>query len=250
MGAAQTAEGMKASVCMAVYNGAEFLRPQIESILAQLRPFDELVVVDDASRDGSYPILEGIKDARLRLHRNTSNAGVLRTFEQALKLASGDIIFLSDQDDLWLDDKLALSMQVFSTRPQVTMVATDARLIDGEGRTINESFYAARGRFRAGPVHNLIKNKHLGCTLAFRRTMLEIFLPIPTDVPMHDIWFALLNGVYGRTHFIDRPLVAYRRHGRNASSLAHADMGQIVVWRYRLAKNLALRMLARMFAFR
>jgi glycosyltransferase involved in cell wall biosynthesis len=250
MGAAQTAEGMKASVCMAVYNGSEFLRPQIESILAQLRPFDELVVVDDASQDGSYSILEGIKDVRLRLHRNDSNAGVLRTFERALKLASGDILFLSDQDDIWLADKLALAMQVFGSRPQVTMVASDVRLIDEEGRTINESFYATRGRFRGGPVHNLIKNKHLGCTLSFRRTMLEIFLPIPPDVPMHDIWFGVLNSLYGRTHFIDRPLVAYRRHGTNASPLARAGAGQIVVWRYRLAKNLVLRILARTFASR
>jgi glycosyltransferase involved in cell wall biosynthesis len=238
---------MKVSVCMAVYNGAEYLRAQIDSILVQLREFDELVVVDDASEDGSVAILQRVDDSRLRVHRSAVNAGVVRTFELALSFASGDIIFLSDQDDLWLAGKVSAVLDVFTSRPEVTMVVTDARVIDGDGRTINRSFFSMRGRFNPGPLHNLVKNKYLGCALAFRREMLSIFLPIPADVPMHDIWFGVLNGIYGRTYFIDEPLVDYRRHSRNASSVVplSAGLGKAALWRYRLAKNLALRIISR-----
>jgi glycosyltransferase involved in cell wall biosynthesis len=232
---------------MAVYNGARYLRAQVDSILSQLRPGDELIALDDASQDRSLEVLAGVADPRLHLHRNAANLGVVKTFEKALGLASGDIIFLSDQDDVWLPGKVAAALQVFGSRPEVTTVVTDATMIDENGETIGRSFFAQRGRFAPGPVHNFLNNKYLGCTLSFRREMLEVFLPIPADVPMHDIWFGVLNGIYGRAHFIDQPLVAYRRHGRNASPVIPLSAGlrKAILWRYRLAKNVACRMMRR-----
>jgi glycosyltransferase involved in cell wall biosynthesis len=228
---------------MAVYNGAAFVVPQIDSILRQLRSGDELIVVDDASHDRSQALLRGIGDPRLHVHCNEANTGVLRAFEKALRLARGEIVFLSDQDDVWLEGKIDKMLAVYQARPEVTMVLSDARLIDEAGRVISESYFSLRGRFAAGLVRNFVKNKYLGCTLSFRRSMLKRFLPIPEDVPMHDIWFGALNEIYGRTHFIDEPLVAYRRHPRNASPLVRRGMGQILRWRWRLAKNLALRVM-------
>lgn len=228
---------------MAMYNGAAFVGRQVESILAQLSAEDELVVVDDASSDESPAILSGIKDPRLHVHRNERNLGVLQTFERALSLSRGEILFLSDHDDVWLPGKVARALEIFASHPRVTMVVSDAALIDDEGRTLNESFFSVRGRFARGFVRNFVKNKYLGCTLSFRREMLRRFLPIPRDVPMHDIWFGLLNEIYGETYFIDAPLVAYRRHRSNASPLIHRGPGQILLWRARLAKNLVLRVL-------
>jgi glycosyltransferase involved in cell wall biosynthesis len=238
---------LRVSVCMAVHNGAAFLKPQIESILVQLGPQDELWVVDDHSKDASQDILRTIADPRLHVHRNERNIGVLRTFEKALTLASGDILFLSDQDDVWLAGKVDKVLNTFALDPAVTMVATDARLIDEQGRTIKESFFSARGRFTTGFLHNFVKNKYLGCTLSFRQTMLQTFLPIPLDVPMHDIWFGLLNEIYGKTHFISEPLIAYRRHRSNASPLLHAGLIQMLLWRTRLAKNIVRRVVSRGF---
>src|SRR5262245_15846641 len=192
---------------MAVYNGAAFLRPQLDSIVEQLRADDELIVVDDASQDDSAAILARTDDPRLRLHRNERNLGVLATFEKALRLARGEILFLSDHDDLWLPGKVEKILAVFVERPSVTMVATDARLIDAEGKTLAPSFFAQRGRFAPGALHNFVKNKYLGCTLSFRSGMLPVFLPIPRDVPMHDIWFGILNALFGETYFLDEPLV-------------------------------------------
>ena len=232
---------------MAMYNGAAFVRPQVESILAQLGAHDELVIVDDASEDDSPRILQSVKDPRLHAHRNERNLGVLQTFERALNLARGEILFLSDHDDVWLPGKVAKTLEVFASHPGVTMVASDALLIDDEGRTLNESFFSVRGRFSGGFIRNFVKNKYLGCTLSFRRIMLRRFLPIPHDVPMHDIWFGLLNEIYGETCFIDEPLVAYRRHRSNASPLIHRGPGQILLWRARLAKNIALRVAAHAF---
>jgi glycosyltransferase involved in cell wall biosynthesis len=234
-----------ASVCMAVYNGAAFLKPQVESILAQLGARDELIIVDDASQDDSFGVLRDLRDPRVHVHRNERNLGVLRAFEHGLTLARGDIVFLSDQDDVWLSGKVAKALEVFASNPDVTMVASDAMLIDEQGRTLNQSFFSLRGRFSAGLVRNFIKSKYLGCTLSFRRTMLRHFLPIPRDVPMHDMWFGLLNEIYGKTYFIDQPLVAYRRHRRNASPFVHVDLGQMLLWRCRLAKNIFLRVAAR-----
>ena len=226
---------------MAVYNGAGFLMTQLESILEQLARSDDLCVVDDASQDGSVEIITRVGDDRVRLVRNQRNVGVVKAFEQALRLARGEIVFLSDQDDLWLPGKVEKTLAVFAKRSDVTMVATDASIIDEKGRTIAASFFAQRGAFSPGFLSNFLKNKCLGCTLAFRRSMLERFLPIPADVPMHDIWFGLLNAIYGTTYFIAEPLTAYRRHGSNRSPRQHAGLAQMTRWRVRLLKNLATR---------
>lgn len=229
------------SVCMAVFNGAAYLRPQLESIVDQLGDNDEIIVVDDGSTDDSAQIIHCLGDTRCRLHQNRHNIGVLACFERALRLARGEVIFLSDQDDIWLPGKVERVLQVFNDSPQVTLVVSDARVIDENGTTIVESFFAERGRFRGSLIANLIKNKHLGCTMAFRRTLLERFLPIPHDVPMHDIWFGLVNAMYGKVVCIDEPLIAYRRHRDNLSPMRRAPWSRIALWRLRLVKNLALR---------
>jgi hypothetical protein len=124
------------------------------------------------------------------------------------------------------------------------MVVTDAKLIDENGSVTKESFFAERGHFVAGFLHNFLKNKYLGCTLSFRRSMLRYFLPIPRDVPMHDMWFGLLNAIYGKTFFIDEPLTAYRRHAGNATPLVTSgQLGKIIRWRWRLAANIGARVL-------
>ena len=232
---------MNISVCMAVYNGAAYLRPQMHSILAQLRENDEVVVVDDASHDNSSVLLNEFSDTRLRVFRNARNLGVLASFERAIGLAQGDLVFLSDQDDLWLPGKLDKILEAFSSDPAVTLVASDALIIDGADTVLADSFFSQRGQFSAGVVHNLVKNKYLGCTLAFRKSMLRRFLPIPKDVPMHDMWFGLVNDIYGKTLYIDQPLIAYRRHGNNASPARGGPVAQRLVWRWRMVKNLVSR---------
>ena len=223
---------------MAIYNGAEYLKPQVESILSQLRDSDEVVAVDDASDDESMAIMQHLPDNRLRLYRNQRNLGVFASFEKALRLARGNILFLSDQDDLWLPGKVEKIMAKFSENDAITLVASDAIVIDAQGSLLARSFFAKRGQFSSNIFHNIVKNKFLGCTLAFKKSMLEYFLPIPKDVPMHDMWFGIINTIYGKTTYIDHPLIAYRRHDQNLSPLGGAPLSQKLIWRWRLVKHL------------
>lgn len=231
---------MKISVCMAVYNGATYLSEQVDSILIQLGADDELVVVDDCSTDDSRLILSEINDARVRLYFNECNLGVLATFQRALSLAVGEILFLSDQDDVWLSDKVETFMSIFRNEHDLTMLVSDAEIINAAGLVVSSSFYSRRGRFWSGVFHNIVKNKYLGCTMAFRRSMLIHFLPIPSDVPMHDVWFGILNAMYGRVHYVGRPLILYRRHDMNVSSEVGAGLLMKIKWRWILVKNLVI----------
>ena len=226
-----------------MYNGASYLVPQIRSILDQLGQSDEMVVVDDCSQDESVQMIKSFGDSRIRLIRNDSNLGVLASFEKALRGSAGDILFLSDQDDIWRSDKVQRVISVFASNPAITMVVSDAQVIDAAGNVTAQSFFKQRGAFSADMLHNLAKNKYLGCTMAFRRSMLVHFLPIPRDTPMHDIWFGLINNIYGKTHYIGQPLIAYRRHGKNVSPSVGAPFVQKLVWRWRLAKNLLVHVL-------
>src|SRR5687768_8694762 len=140
----------KISVCMAVYNGADFLVPQIESILGQRQRVDELLIIDDGSYDETPSILCRFRDPRIQIQRNVRNMGVLAAFERALRSATGSIVFLSDQDDIWFLQKVENVMRVFSRNPDVTLVVSDAQIIDENGAKVSESFYSTRGRFTSG----------------------------------------------------------------------------------------------------
>lgn len=228
---------------MATFNGAAYVGQQIESILSQLGVDDEIVLVDDHSSDSTMEIVAAFADSRIKVYRNEKNLGVARTFEKALGLASGELIWLADQDDIWHPQKVSSMVGVFARRPEVTLVLTDARIVDQTGCVMLESFFQRRGSFSAGIVHNLLKNKYLGCVMAFRSSLLDKALPFPADIPQHDMWLGLVNACYGQTAFIDRPLVDYRMHGGNASGTSSnksGTIGQMIVWRWRLMKNLFL----------
>ena len=128
--------GMKISVCMATYNGEQFIHEQLESILGQLEGDDEIVIVDDASTDKSVRIAERFSDKRIRIFRQARNCGVLKTFERALKEATGEIIFLADQDDIWRPDKVSKIKSLFSARPDLSLVLTIPSLWMLRGRSL------------------------------------------------------------------------------------------------------------------
>lgn len=202
------------SVCMSAYNGERYITAQLQSILNQLEAEDEVIVVDDASTDGTRERVQFLHDDRIRLIVHPTNLGVLRSFEDAIHAASNKILFLSDQDDLWVPDKVSTILQRFRDHPSVTLVASDAAPIDQHGNSISRSYFADKGKFRAGLLANLIRNRYIGCTLAFRASVGSEFLPFPHkyDV-LHDVWIGVRNSLArGRTMYIDRPLIFYRRH--------------------------------------
>jgi glycosyltransferase involved in cell wall biosynthesis len=232
---------MKHSVCMAVYNGSQYIREQAASILPQLGGGDEIVAVDDASQDASVAILEGFHDPRIRIIRHAENRGVLRTFERALREASGEIIFLSDQDDIWHPDKIARIVKTFVDNRRMTLVLSNGELIDSSGRPLSRQLYG-NDSFTPGVFSNLIKNRYQGSTMAFRRGILEAVLPFPEGIPMHDSWIGLVNAVIGRTAYLPESLLFYRRHVGNVTAPRHGPLLRMAGQRWRLASSLALRM--------
>lgn len=204
---------------MAAYQGERFITVQLRSILAQLSDDDEIVVVDDGSTDCTCSEIVALNDPRLILLESAENQGVLRAYETALSHCSGEIVFLSDQDDLWLDNKVETVLEAFARDPALTLVASDAILIDENGIKIGDSFYAKRGKFRSGLWSNLLIGKFHGCTMAFRSTLLLSALPFPPGrVAHHDTWIGCVNALIGgKAKYIAEPLVAYRRHSTNVT---------------------------------
>ncbi|MGB3335592.1 MAG: glycosyltransferase family 2 protein [Devosia sp.] len=231
---------------MATYNGSQWVRLQLESILPQLGAADEVIVVDDASRDDTLEVIAGLADGRIKVTHNERNLGVDRTFEKALGLAQGDIIFLSDQDDIWRADKVKTVLAAFDADPKVTLMISDARIVDGEGNEIHPSYFALRGGFVPGVLANILKSKFLGCAMAFRSEVRDNALPFPHPIPGHDMWIGVVNELHGKTRFIDAPLIDYRRHGKNLSPATHQGISQMIKWRWQLIGGIVLHRIGRL----
>jgi len=244
MSTAMAAARSPISVVMTVYNGQRYLLPQVQSVLAQLEPGDELIAVDDASSDESVRLLTQLAAPSLRLLRNASNQGVRASFERGLAAARHEFVFLCDQDDLWLPGKRTEVVQAFARSPRVTAVISDAEVIDAEGRVTATSFMAARGGFEAGLLATLWRSRYLGCAMAVRRSLLQLALPIPAHVPMHDMWLGAMARLSGEVVYLPRPLIQYRRHGENVSPDSRQPWGQMLRWRWALLQSVAGRWLS------
>jgi GT2 family glycosyltransferase len=225
------------SVCMATYNGAGYLRPQLDSILTQLDPDDELLVQDDGSSDGTVEIVRSYGDPRIQLAANERNLGVIATFERCLVRARHDIVFLADQDDEWLPGKIDAMVARFAD-PHVTGVVTEALIVDGDDAVTGESYFA---HVHSGPgvLHNFVKNSYLGCCMAVRRHVLAVALPVPRSVRTHDGWIGITADMMDEAVFLPTPYVRYRRHGSNLSQMEPFGLADIARRRLALAAHLA-----------
>ena len=203
---------------MATYNGARFVKRQLESILIQLDQNDQIIVVDDASTDNTTQIIESLKDSRINMHKNTKNMGVVSTFDRALHLAQGDFIFLSDQDDRWLENKVSTVCGIFDSQ-NIDLIVHNGFLIE-ENQTKFRSLFEVCNN-SSGVIKNIVSNTYTGCCMAFRREILKKVLPIPAKRGIfHDAWIGIIAEFYGnKISFVDAPLIEWNRHGGNVSTL-------------------------------
>ena len=178
------------SVCIATYNGERYIKEQLDSILIQLEKDDEIIISDDGSMDETLKIIEMYDDKRIKVFSNQRTKGYTYNFENALLHASGDYIFLSDQDDVWVDNKVQTILHCLGECGNV-LILTDAFMTDANGM-IQKKLSEWRC-YRSGFWRNLYKNIYTGCTMAFTREMLQYFLPIPSGLYGHDVWFGLLS---------------------------------------------------------
>lgn len=226
---------------MATYNGERYLSQQVDSILQCLGPSDQLIVSDDGSQDGTLRQLEAYKsETRVVEVVDGPRQGIIANFENGLKHVKGDLVFLADQDDVWLPNKVDEIKRIFESDEKVTCVLHDVEVVDGDLNTLDKSFFELRGS-KLGFLNNLIKNSFMGSAMAFKASMLPAVLPIPRNIPMHDQWIGLINELYGKTALCRKPLGLYRRHGDNASTFDRGSFGSMVSNRLAIAANLFRR---------
>lgn len=228
------------SVCIASYNGERFITDQIKSILDQLSAEDEIIVVDDASTDSTCDRVLAFRDERIHIVRHEKNEWVLHTFEDAIRLASKPLIFLSDQDDLWAANKVQTVVEKFMADPKLMLVASDSALIDENGALLEPSYFAPRGGFSSGFWSNLLRNRYGGCLLAFRAEFRREILPFPHKYKvLHDMWIGLRCAwTKSRVVYIDQPLVLNRRHGTTTTGRKPHTLAQKLRIRWDLLRAL------------
>ncbi len=227
------------SVCLACFNGEYYILDQVRSILNSSL-VDELVISDDGSTDSTLSLLAGIADPRVRVLEGPRE-GLIRNFEFLLTQARGDFIFLSDQDDVWYEGKVNTMLRSLQS---CSLVVSDCHIVDADRNIIFNSFFFKRNS-RPGLFNNLLRNSFLGCCMAFDRNVLNLALPFPHGVPMHDWWIGLVATAVGKVEFIHQPLMAYRRHGKNASATTEQSTYSLLQqsrWRLCLLFSLAVRL--------
>lgn len=220
---------LKLSVVLCTFNGTAYLREQLGSLLAQTHLPDEVVVSDDASTDDTQSLLRTFADqcaargVECRLILRVANVGFVRNFSESLREASGDVVFLCDQDDVWRSDKLAVMGQRFADDFELTMLCTDAHLVDAagirKGTTLFEALElsdAERQLVRAGQAFDVLLRRSMatGATVALRRDAAVAALPVGEGW-IHDEWLAVLLASTGKLGMVEDQLIDYRQHGGN-----------------------------------
>ncbi|WP_411701472.1 glycosyltransferase [Conyzicola sp.] len=216
------------SVCMATYNGSAYVKAQVDSILSQLDHDDELVIVDDASTDDTVQVLRRILDPRIRLIVLDENVRHVRAFERALSEARGDYLFLSDQDDIWVEGRLShMLAELQSSR----VVASNWRLIGGNAHTspkfVDEEA-SSRSKFSNLLLIYRGRLPYFGCAMGIRRDALSLVLPFPRATEAHDLWIAIAGNVDGGISHLGGVTVERRIHGNNLTPLSRRSWRRIL----------------------
>lgn len=221
------------SVALCTYNGARFIREQVRSICLQTRPPMEIVLSDDASSDGCVELARRTVDecaaerprqaVALRVLQNATALRVTKNFEQAVRACDGELVALSDQDDVWRPERLERMAAEFERRTDLLLLHTDARLVAGDREDLGQSlFHALEVKpFELGWIHDgkafdvfLRRNLVTGATTVFRRSLLDYAVPFPVQW-LHDEWLAIIAAAVGRVDLLEDELIEYRQHESN-----------------------------------
>ena len=214
------------SIAMATYNGARYLREQLDSILCQSVSDFELVVCDDCSTDETYSILEEYKakDYRVRIFRNDTNLGFKKNFERVIGLTQGEYVALCDQDDIWEPDHLEVLLN--EMRGKALLVCGKPLFVDEDNQELPEEYDYLKmdlvPRDNKGHARHLFlgRSTYQGASMLVKRTFFDVALPIPDGVFYHDSWFAALACLMNGFVYVDKCIMRYRRL---TSSVTYAD---------------------------
>lgn len=209
----------KVSVCIATHNGGKYIKEQLDSILCQLNNNDEIIISDDGSSDDTLQQILSYNDPRIHIYQIVHQMKgmrphyyVTKNFENALRQVTGDYIFLADQDDVWMPNKVSYCVNLLQ---MVDLVITNLECVDSLLNPLGMNIYSERFHF-----HNflLLKGKYYGCAMAFRKEVLQFALPFPPRLVLHDYWIGILTEIFGKVIYVNVPFVKYRQHNHNTSS--------------------------------
>jgi glycosyltransferase involved in cell wall biosynthesis len=210
------------SVCIATFNGEAYIKKQVSSILKQLDKNDEIVISDDGSYDKTIEIIHSFADKRIKLfkhsksnivHPSATHIKVSANFENAIKNAKGEYIFLSDQDDVWFDNKLATMLNFLENN---ILVFSNFSIIDSSDRIVRNTYFS-KNPISHSFLFNIIKFPFFGCSIAFQRDLLNYILPFPENIILHDNWIGFIAQKKGNIKYIEEALFSYRIHNCNVS---------------------------------
>lgn len=232
------------SVCMAAYNGSKYIMQQVDSILCQLQPGDELIIVDDCSTDNTLEIINKIVWPGLRVFKNEKNLRHVRTFARAIELAANPIIFLSDQDDIWLENRVELMVAELIRHDGVLLQSRHVNFNGVPEKIIIDPVAFAESSVKYSPFLALCKLligesqlPFYGCSMAFRSELKKLLLPFPDNVEAHDHWIAFCAVAGGSFLFVDSPTVLRRVHGNNLSPTSRRSLNLVFKTRIRQLKH-------------
>lgn len=232
---------MQCSVAMSTYNGERFLPEQLASICAQTHPVDEIVISDDGSSDRTLEIIEEYRKANPQIRWNVltaaQNQGFRKSFRRAISHCEGELIFLCDQDDVWMEDKVARTLGVFEETPGILSLISDFRTIDASGKRLNpeaatENLWVSDRVLHASamPVkislsEMLGRNQGQGCAMALRRSLAREYIRLERNWT-HDWFLNLLAAMHGGLYYWSEQLICYRLHGKNVIGMAQGEHAQ------------------------
>lgn len=242
---------LKISVAMTSYNGEKFIKTQLSSLLKQIRKPDEVIIVDDVSTDNTVEIIKDfITENKLydwKLTVNEENLGFKQNFKKALSLATGDIVFLCDQDDCWCEDKIESISSIFYTNPDILAVNSSFTVIDGDGVEDDKTY--KRGKNNYGLIDVTLKkqltkiklstvihcNISPGCTMAVRRELIGEYVKNTECLLPHDYELNIMAAAKNSLYFYDAPLIKYRIHSGNAIGLEIKPQSRTLIATEKLA---------------
>lgn len=209
---------MKISIAMATYNGALYLKAQLQSFVDQTLLPDELIITDDCSTDETELVVRKFAENapfKVKFYRNEENLGYCGNFNAALMKTTGDLVFLSDQDDVWFPEKIEHMLALAESNPKALLLMNDAMLADEH---LNKVGLTKIGQIQSAGFS--MQDFVMGCCCAIRRELLDLCMPIPGSFNAHDSWLVgIADGL--EVKLVDRRVLQYyRRHDSNESQFA------------------------------
>ena len=202
---------MNISVVIASFNGEKFIKEQLESIICLIEPEDEIIISDDGSSDNTIDIIKNFQKNYNNIYLIAGpKKGIIKNFENGILNAKNDIIFLSDQDDIWNKNKIDKVKICFSQNPDIKLVMHNMSILK-ENKIIKKNIIS----YHNGVFRNIMRSCFWGCCMAFKKEFKDEILPFPSIIPAHDQWIGLIAIKTHSAYFLNEDLIVHRIHGNN-----------------------------------